>query len=66
MTQQNISEPQWRRSARCVASHHCMEVAICGALVLVRNSTRPTVALDLNGDQWRGFLAYLRSAKRTE
>jgi hypothetical protein len=51
----------WRRSARCVSDHHCVEVAEAGEDVLLRNSTRPEVSLHLTRDQWRGLIRLIRA-----
>jgi hypothetical protein len=54
----------WKRSARCVSDHHCVEVDLTGENVLLRNSTRPEVVLELTRDQWRGLILLVRSAAR--
>jgi hypothetical protein len=46
----------WRRSARCVSDHHCVEVADLGVAVGLRNSQRPTQWLTFSKQEWRSFL----------
>lgn len=47
----------WRRSARCVSDHHCVEVADLGDLVGLRNSQRPELMLAFSRPVWRSFVA---------
>jgi hypothetical protein len=51
-----LPDVAWRRSARCVSDHHCVEVADLGDAVGLRNSRRPELLLSFSKQDWRGFL----------
>jgi len=55
------NRPAWGRSSRCVGDEHCVEVAVHGQAVLLRNSTKPDAVLALSRHQWRDLIAWLRS-----
>ncbi|RSM51518.1 DUF397 domain-containing protein [Actinoplanes sp. ATCC 53533] len=46
----------WRRSARCVSDHHCVEIADLGDAVGLRNSQRSELSLTFSKQVWRGFV----------
>ena len=50
----------WRRSARCVSDHHCVEVADLGNEVGLRNSQRPEFSLTFSKKEWHSFVDGLR------
>ena len=51
----------WRRSARCVSDHHCVEVADLGNAVGLRNSQCPEFSLKFSRQEWHGFLDGLKA-----
>jgi hypothetical protein len=51
----------WRRSARCVSDHHCVEVADFGDAIGLRNSQRPEDSLTFSAQAWRSFLDGLKA-----
>jgi hypothetical protein len=51
----------WRRSTKS-ASGNCVEVAVAGGSVLIRDSANPDgVVLSLSPAAWSAFLAHARS-----
>lgn len=50
----------WRRSLRCVAEHHCVEVARTGDGFLVRNSQCPEDELQIGSGAWQGLIGRLK------
>lgn len=46
----------WRRSARCVSDHHCVEVADLDDGVGLRNSQRPASSLIFSRQMWQRFV----------
>jgi hypothetical protein len=55
----------WRRSTRCVSDLHCLEVAIAGPSVLIRNSQRPEPVLAFPRATWHEFLTAMRGGTLT-
>jgi len=53
----------WRRSARCVSDHHCVEVADHGDTVGLRNSRRPEFSLTLSKKAWQSFRDGLKAGR---
>lgn len=53
----------WRRSARCVSDHHCVEVAEMTDGVGMRNSTRPEVALVFSRAAWRALIDSIKAGE---
>ena len=49
----------WRRPARC-DSNQCVEIAVEGGEVLIRNSEVPAVHLAFPRGEWHAFLRGLR------
>jgi hypothetical protein len=49
----------WRRSARCVSDHHCVEIADLGDTVGLRNSQRAEISLTFPKQAWHDFLERL-------
>jgi Domain of unknown function (DUF397) len=50
----------WRKSTRCETSA-CVEVAVGGALVGLRNSTKPDTRLAIDAGAWRQFIDGVRT-----
>nr|WP_250002499.1 DUF397 domain-containing protein [Actinoplanes sp. M2I2] len=46
---------RWSKAKRC-AGGDCVEVALTGGHVLVRNSKNPDEVLSFTGDEWEAFL----------
>jgi hypothetical protein len=56
--------PIWRKSRASGGNAECIEVATCGASVLVRDSSAQSGAiLQLSPEQWRGFVSRVKDAK---
>ncbi|MFD0578271.1 DUF397 domain-containing protein [Dactylosporangium darangshiense] len=53
-----MNRSAWRRA--CVSEHTCVEVSDRGALVAVRDSVQPTVALTFAAGDWRSFVAAVK------
>lgn len=51
---------RWTRSSYCIGDSHCVEVAFVGDAVLMRNSTRPELVLELTPAEWDAFLWTIR------
>jgi len=52
----------WRRSTRCVADHHCVEVADLDGAVGLRNSRRPEVSLVFSRHAWQAFVDDIKAS----
>jgi len=53
---------EWRRSSACVGESHCVEVADLGDRNIgLRSSLTPESSLTLTADQWRDFVAAIKS-----
>ncbi|WP_372441461.1 DUF397 domain-containing protein [Plantactinospora mayteni] len=52
--------PTWRRSSRCVTEHHCVEFALSGTGVALRNSQRPADVLLIGRGVWRDLIAGIK------
>lgn len=50
----------WRRSSTCDGGA-CVEVAMSGHRVMVRQSVTPGLTLNFSRDQWRAFLAAIQA-----
>jgi hypothetical protein len=55
--------PVWRRSLRCVAEHHCVEVASIDGAIALRNSQQPTDVLLLSSGVWRNLIAGVKAGE---
>jgi len=51
----------WRKSNGC-DSNLCVEVAVAGDQVLIRNSAAPDVRLSLSHREWSTFVSWLAGA----
>lgn len=54
----------WRKSMRCETSA-CVEVAVGGEQVGLRNSTKPEVQLAIDVNSWRQFIDAVKSNQFT-
>lgn len=53
--------PAWRKSSRCDIGQ-CVEVALWGGDVAVRDNTRPEIHLTFDGASWESLLRALRTS----
>lgn len=54
----------WRRSARCAAENHCVEVAFVGDnQVALRSSLTPNDVLLLGQQSWRDLIEGVKSGR---
>ncbi|MDG4791215.1 DUF397 domain-containing protein [Micromonospora sp. WMMD1102] len=56
-----VMRSSWRRSSRCVTEHHCVEFALSGDGVALRNSQRPAAVLLIGRSVWRELVAGLKN-----
>ncbi|MFI7540041.1 DUF397 domain-containing protein [Actinoplanes sp. NPDC049599] len=61
--QTDRSQATWRRSARCVSDHHCVEIADLGELVGLRNSQVPDASLAISRPAWRHLVAGIKAGE---
>jgi uncharacterized protein DUF397 len=54
------SSQVWRRSTRCGESGTCVEVAMPGEQVIVRQSGEPELRVSVSLEVWREFLEGVR------
>lgn len=48
----------WKRSSKCVADNHCVEVA-AGAEVRVRDSKDPSPVIVFDREVWQAFVRWI-------
>lgn len=60
-----VDDREWRRSSYCSgANTTCVEVALDGTTVLVRDSKDPAgPVLAFTGDEWTGFVRGVRAGE---
>ncbi|MGA5299831.1 DUF397 domain-containing protein [Nucisporomicrobium flavum] len=57
------ADSAWHRSRRCVGESHCVEVAVLGAGIGLRNSRSPGTVIAIDGAEWQNFLHSLKSGE---
>ncbi|MCO8273363.1 DUF397 domain-containing protein [Actinoplanes sp. TRM 88003] len=56
------AELEWRKTKRCT-SGNCVEVALTGSHVLVRNSTSPDDVLSFTVEEWEAFVGGVKEGE---
>ena len=59
----SVAVAAWRRSARCVSDHHCVEIVELDHGVGMRNSIRPDVSLVFSTPVWRDLIDCIKAGK---
>jgi hypothetical protein len=59
------SRPQWRRSARSGSNGNCVEIAVTGAIIAVRDSRDPRgPQLAFTPERWKAFTTAVKADYR--
>jgi len=56
----SLDRPAWRRAAKCVSEHNCVEFADFGTAIAVRDSVEPAIALTFTAYDWRSFVGLVK------
>lgn len=55
------SSGAWRRSSRCVAEHHCVEIFVSDDSVRIRNSQQPDACLEVGRAEWLSIVSAVKT-----